>query len=87
MLPKSAILLSCVVCSHFLPVTRHISETVQDTIIVTSWLISIGFLLSTDRNISTDLPKGTPEIFGRNKGVLLIYRVSHSYLLLGSECK
>jgi len=36
----------------FLPVTRHVSETVQDTITVISWLSSLCFSLSADPNIT-----------------------------------
>jgi len=45
-----------------MPVTRHISETVQDTITLISRL---GFLLSTDPDIMYGwiYSKGTPEIF------------------------
>jgi len=45
-----------------MPVTRHISETVQDTITVISWLISLGFRLSADPNITDLLQREHPEI-------------------------
>jgi len=65
---------------RFLPV----SETVQDTITVISWLV----ICRPQHHGLT--PKGTPEILagiGATRVImLLIYIVSHSHLLLGNEC-